>query len=177
VDTLQTKELILKADIKYTVKYHATTVKKIAKVFLAFGALIIVLLDFIWTPFQGLTPELQTLAILYILPSIFWDLNLIAILCLGLGYGLWLLRWRSGKIELAEDKLIIYGSYYVSIWLKNMWEVDIQDIEYERWRIKLDSNVDAVQIKFKTEKEFEDFSEALIKLVGEVENIKFKTTV
>jgi hypothetical protein len=162
------------ANIKYTVKYHASPLKKMASVLLGFGVLIFVLLDLIWAPFSGLIPELQALAILYILPDIFWDLNSIAILCLMTGFGLWLFRWRTGKIEITEDRLVIQGSYPVSIWLRNMWEVDIRDLTYHGWIIRIDSNVDAVQLKFKTEREFEDFSETLVQRVGQVENIKLK---
>jgi hypothetical protein len=163
-------------DIKYTVKYHARPVKKVANIMFGFGGLIILLLDLIWTPFSTLTPELQALTIFYIIPEIFWDMNNIAFMSIAIGFGLWLFRWRTGKIELTDDKLKIHGSYLVSIWLKNMWSVEIQDVKFGRWRIRLDSNVDAVQIKFKTEKEFEDFSEKLIQLVGQVENIKLRTT-
>jgi len=163
-------------EIKYTVKYHARPVKQVANVMLGFGGLIILLLDLIWTPLEGLTPDLQALAIFYFVPKIFWDMHNIAFLSLSIGFLLWLFRWRTGKIELTGDKLVIDGSYYVSIWLKNIWEVDIRDMKNHRWRIRLDSNVDAVQIKFKTEKEFENFSEKLIQLVGQVENIKLKTT-
>jgi len=163
-------------DIKYTVKYHARPVKKVANIMFGFGVLIILLLDLIWYPFSGQTPELQALTILYILPEIFWDMNNIAFLSIAIGFGLWLFRWRTGKIELTDEKLIIHGSYFVSIWLKNMWSVDIQDVTFARWKIRLDSNVDAVQVKFSTEKEFEEFSEKLIQLVGQVENIKLRTT-
>ena len=165
------------ADIKYTVKYHARGVKKVANIMFGFGGLIILLLDLIWTPFKGLTPELQALTIIYIIPEIFWDMNSIAFLSIAIGFGLWLFRWRTGRIELTEDKLIIDGSYYVSIWLRNMWEVDIRDMQYHRWRIRLDSNVDAVQIKFRTEEEFEDFSEKLIKLTEQFENVKLVNSV
>ncbi len=96
------------------------------------------------------------------------------LLNLAVGIGLWLFRWRLGKIELTEEKLIIDGSYPATIRLLNMWEVDIRDFNYERFRIRLDSKTDAVQIKFRTEKEFEDFSLRLIELVGNVENIKIK---
>jgi hypothetical protein len=163
------------AEIKYTVKYHARPIKKIGNVFIGFAVLLIVLLDLVWTPLEGLTSDMQALAIFYIIPQIFWDLNNIAIACLAIGFGLWLLRWRKGKIELTNEKLIIEGSYFVSIWLKNMWAVDVRDYKYNRWRIRLDSSVDAVQIKFRTEREFEDFSEKLVGLVGHVENIKLKT--
>jgi hypothetical protein len=135
-------------DIKYTVKYHARPVKKVANIMFGFGGLIILLLDLIWTPISTLTPELQALTIFYIIPEIFWDMNNIAFMSIAIGFGLWLFRWRTGKIELTEDKLKIHGSYLVSIWLKNMWSVDIQDVKFGRWRIRLDSNVDAVQIKF-----------------------------
>src|SRR5690349_7069768 len=104
-------------------------------------------------------------------------MNNIAFLSIAIGFGLWLFRWRTGKIELTEDKLIIDGSYYVSIWLRNMWEVDIRDMKYHRWRIRLDSNVGAVQIKFRTEEEFEDFSEKLIKLTEQFENVKLVNSV
>lgn len=162
------------ADIKYTVKYHARPVKKVATMMFGFGGLIILLLDLIWMPFRGLIPEMQALTIIHIIPEIFWGMNTIAILSIAIGFGLWLFRWRAGKIELTDDKLIIEGSYDVSIWLRNMWEVDIRDMKYHRWRIRLDSNVGAVQIKFRTEQEFEDFSEKLVQLVEQVENINFK---
>jgi hypothetical protein len=166
----------IKAEIKYTVKYHARPLKKVANVLFGFAGLIIVLLDLIWTPFKSLTPDFQALAVLYIIPNLFWHFHAIALLSLALGGCLWLFRWRAGKIELTDDKLIIEGSYFVSIWLKNMWEVDIRDMQFHKWIVRLDSNVDAVQIKFKTEKEFEDFSEKLIHLVAQVENIKLKTS-
>jgi hypothetical protein len=164
------------ADIKYTVRHHARPVKKIAGVLFIFGMLVFVLLDLIWTPFKGLTPEMQSFAMLYIMPEIFWDMHGIAFLCVAIGFGLWLLRWRTGKVELTEDKLIIIGSYYVSIWLKNMWEVDIRELKHLRWTIRLDSNVDAVQIKFRTENEFANFSEKLLQLEEQFENIKVRTT-
>ena len=167
--------MTMTAEIKYTVKYHARPVKKIANVFFYFTALLIVLLDLIWTPFKSLTPDLQALAIFYIIPRIYWDFHIIAIISAIIGSGLWLFRWRKGRVELTDEKLIITGSYLVSIWLKKLWVVDVRDYKYNRWRIRLDSNVDAVQIKFRTEKEFEDFSEKLVKLVGHLENIKFQT--
>jgi hypothetical protein len=164
------------ADIKYTVKYHARPVKKVAYVLFGFAASIILLLDLVWYPFKGLTPDMQALAIFYIIPEIFFDMNSIAILCIVAGLGLMLFKWRTGKIELTNDKLIIEGSYHVSIWLRNMWEVDVRDMRYHRWIIRLDSNVDAVQIKFKTEKEFEEFSKKLVSLVGQFETVKLKTS-
>jgi len=36
--------------------------------------------------------------------------------------------------------------------------------------------VDAIQVKFKTEGEFEDFSKKLVQRVEQVENIKLKAT-
>ncbi len=162
----------MKADIKYTVKYHSLPVKKVANVLFGFGGLIILLLDLIWMPFKGLTPELQAFAMIYIIPDIFWDMHVIAFMSIALGFVFRLLRWRTGKIELTDEKLIIAGSYFVSIWLKNMWEVAFRD----KWKIKLDSNVDAVVIKFKTEKEFVEFSDKLIKLVAPIESVKFNTT-
>jgi hypothetical protein len=164
------------AEIKYTVKYHGRPVKKVANVLFVFAGLIIILLDLIWTPFKGLTPDLQALVAFYIMPQLFWDMHYIALLSALIGFGLWLFRWRTGKIELTEEKLIIEGSYYVSIWLRNMWEVEVRDLMYNHWWIRLDSKTDAVQIKFRTEKEWEDFSEKLVSLVGHVENIKLKTT-
>jgi hypothetical protein len=58
-----------------------------------------------------------------------------------------------------------------------MWEVDIRDFKYARYRIRLDSKTDAVQLKFRNEKEFEDFSLQLIELAGNVENVKMKNNV
>ena len=162
--------------IKYTVKHHAHPVKKVANMLFGFAAIIIILLDLIWTPFNGLTPDLQALAIFYIMPKLFWDFHNIAFLSVAIGFVLWLFRWRTGKILLTDEILMIEGSYNVSIWLKNMWKVDIRDQKYSRWRIRLDSNVDAVQIKFRSEKEFEAFAEKLVDLVAHVENIKFKTS-
>lgn len=164
------------ADIKYTVKYHARPAKKVAHVLFSFAVLIFVLFDLIWTPFKGLTPDMQALTMFYIIPDIFFGMNNIAILCVLVGLGLMLFKWRQGRVELTDDKLIIDGSYQVSIWLRNMWEVDVRDMKYQRWTIRLDSNVDAVQIKFKNEKEFEDFSEKLISLVGQFETVKLKTS-
>ncbi len=164
------------ADVKYTVKYHARPVKKVAHVLFGFAVLIFFLFDLIWTPFKGLTPDMQALTMYSIIPDIFFDMNNIAILCFVIGFGLTFFKWRTGKIELTNDKLIIEGSYHVSIWLKNMWEVDVRDMKYHRWTIRLDSNVDAVQVKFKTEKEFEDFSEKLVSLVGQFETVKLKTS-
>lgn len=161
--------------VKYTVKYHPRPVKKIATVFFSCAAIIIFLLDLIWTPFKSLTPDLQALTIFYLLPEMYFHLHIIAFLSMLIGFGLWIFRWRSGTIELTEEKLVINGSYHVSIWLKNMWEVDVRDYKYNRWRILLDSNVDAVQVKFRAEKEFEEFSERLVRLVGQVDNVKFKT--
>ena len=59
------------ASIKYTVKYHARPVRKVATILFGFGVLILVLLDLVWAPFNGLTLELQAVAILHILPDIF----------------------------------------------------------------------------------------------------------
>lgn len=143
---------------------------------LAFGALIILVFDLLLTPLRSLTPELQALAIFYIIPDFFWDLHIIAFLNILVGCILLLFRWRFGKIELTNEKLLIHGSYDVSIWIKNIWEVEVRDLVNHRWRIKLDSNVDAVHIKFKTEKEFETFSEQLIQRCGQVESIKLKIT-
>lgn len=155
----------MKADIKYTVKYHSLPVRNVAYILFGFGLLIILLLDLIWTPFKALPPELQAFAIINFIPDIFWDLHVIALLSIALGVVFRLLRWRTGKIELTDEKLIIAGSYSVSIWLKNMWQVDFRP----KWKIRLDSNVDAVEIKFETEKEFVDFSDKLIQLVAHAE--------
>jgi len=57
-----------------------------------------------------------------------------------------------------------------------MSEVDVLDMKYHKWIIRLDSNVDAVQVKFSTEEEFENFSLKLVQLVGQVEHIKVKTS-
>jgi hypothetical protein len=161
----------MKADIKYTVRHHSLPVRNITNVLFGFGGLIILLLDLVWVPFKGLTPELQAFAIIYIIPDIFWDMHVIALMSIALGFVFRPLRWRTGKIELTDEKLIVAGSYYVSIWLKNMWEVDFRD----KWKIRLDSNVDAVEIKFKTENEFVEFSDKLIKLVAPTESVKFNT--
>ncbi len=136
--------------------------------------LVFFICDLMWYPFRNAIPEMQALALFYIMPKIFWDLNNIAVLHLVVGFGLWLFRWRSGNIELTDDKLIIDGSYPVIIKVVNMWEVDIRDFKYERFRIRLDSKTDAVQLKFRTEKEFETFSLRLIELAGNVDNIKMK---
>jgi hypothetical protein len=165
------------ANVKYTVKYHARGVKKVANILFGFAVLLIALLTLIWAPLEVLPPELQALAILYIMPKLFWDFHNIAFLSLVLGGCLWLFRWRTGKIQLTDEKLMIEGSYKVSIWLKNMWEVDLCYTSFSRWRIRLDSNVDAIQIKFSTKEEFENFSKKLLQLVEEVENIKIKTSV
>lgn len=165
------------ADVKYTVKYHARPIKKVANVFFFFAGLVIILLDLIWTPFKGLTPGLQALVIFYIIPEIFWDFHMIAFLCIGIGACLWIFRWRTGKLELTDEKLIINGSYDVSIWLRNMWEVDLVYTRFTPWSMRLDSNVDAVQIKFKTKQEFERFSGKLLQLVDKVDNILLKTSV
>jgi hypothetical protein len=156
------------ADIKYTVKHHPLFVKKVASLLAIFGGLIILLLEFLWANFTW-----ETLAISLIIPDIFSTMNIMGILSIVIGFTVRLVfKWRTGKIELTDDKLIINGSYYVSIWLKNMWEVDFR----AKWRIRLDSNVDAVEIRFKTEKEFVDFSDKLIQLVAHFENVKFNTT-
>jgi len=162
----------MKADIKYTVRHHSLPVRNLANVLFGFGGLLILLLDLIWMPFKGLTPELQAFAIVHIIPDIFLDIHVMAFVSIASGFVLRLLRWRTGKIELTDEKLIIAGSYYVSIWLKNMWEVDFR----AKRKIRLDSNVDAVEIKFRTEKEFVDFSDRLIKLVAPIESVKFNTT-
>jgi hypothetical protein len=164
------------ADIKYIVKYHPLPVKKVANILFGFAGLIIILLSLIWSLFEGLTPDMRVLAIFYIIPDVFWDMHYFSIICIAIGFGLRLFRWRAGKIELTEEKVIIEGSYHVSIWLKNMWEVDVRDLMYHRWCIRLDSNVDAVQIKFKTELDFENYSEKLVQLVEHVENIRLKTS-
>jgi hypothetical protein len=163
----------MKADIKYTVKYHSLPSKKIGTIVFSFGVIIIVLLDLIWAPFKSLTPELQALTMFYIMPKLYWDFHAIAFLSMTLGGCIWLFKWRTGKLEVTDEKLIIKGSYDVSIWLKNMWEIDFR----ANWNVRLDSNVDAVEIKFKTEKEFKDFSDALIRLMGQLENIKLKDAI
>jgi hypothetical protein len=162
------------ADIKYIVKYHPIPVKKVANVFLGFAGLIIGLLYLLWIPLTNLRGP-QYGAVLDFIPRMFWDMHFIAFICMAIWLGLRLFRWRRGKIELNEEKITIDGSYYVSISLSNMWEVDIRNVEHHRWCIRLDSKTDAVQIKFKSEKEFESFSEKLVQLVGHVENIKLKT--
>jgi len=164
------------AEIKYTVKYHPRPIRKVASVLLLFGAALLLLCNLIWSPLRSLPAELQALTIFHVLPKMFFDLNNVSFLILGVGSLLWLFRWRRGKIELTDEKLIIDGSYHVSIWLRNMWEVDVRDLKYHRWRIRLDSKTDAVEIKFGTEKEFEDFSEKLVYFVRHVENVKLKTT-
>lgn len=163
------------AAIKYTVKYHATRAKKAATVLFGFGGVIILLLDLIWTPFRGLTPEFQALALTYIIPNIFWYMNMIAILSVLIGLVLLRFKWRSGKLSLTDEKLIIDGSYYVSIWLKNLWEVEIRDMGDHR-TIRVDSNVDAVQMAFDSGEEFEGFSEKLVAIAGQIENIRLKIT-
>lgn len=162
------------AEIKYTVKHHPVLMKKVANVFLVISGLIILLLDFVYSPTKSLTPDMKALVIVELLPSIFWHLHILAIICALLGAGLWRLKWRRGKLELTNEKLLIAGSYVVSIWLKNLWEVEVRDWKYHRWTILVDSNVDAVQMKFKTEAEFEKFSRRLISLASQFETIKLK---
>lgn len=164
------------ANIKYTVRHHARSIKKVAKVLFGFGVIIILLLDLIWIPFKGLTPDLQALALYYFMPGLFWDLHALALVSVALGGLLWPFRWRTGKIELTDEKLIINGSYPVSIWLRNMWEIDLCYTSLTMWRIRLDSNVDAVQIKFKTKEEFQRFGKKLFQLAEQVETIKLKTS-
>lgn len=158
------------ADIKYTVKYHSLLTRKIGMFLCSFGVIVIVLLDLIWTPFRGMIPELQALLIMLIIPKFFWHLHLIALLSMVLGGCFLLLRWRTGKLEITDEKLFIYGSYNVSIWLKNIWEIDF----LPKWKIRLDSNVDAIEINFKTEREFKLFSERLIQVIEQFDSIKIK---
>lgn len=153
------------ADIKYTVKHHPRRIKKVATAVAVFGFVIIFLLDFAWGYFQW-----ETLGVYLLIPTTFSAMNVIGFVSMAIGLGLrMLLKWRTGRIELRDDQLIIEGSYRVSIWLRNMWEVDFR----AKWIIRLDSNVDALEIKFNTEEEFVDFSDKLIKLVAPIEHIKF----
>lgn len=80
-----------------------------------------------------------------------------------------LLRWRTGTLELTEEKLIIAGSYHVSIRLKNIWKVDFNP----KWKVRLDSNVDAVDIKFRNEKQYVAFTDKLIKQTVQFDTIRF----
>jgi hypothetical protein len=161
----------VKADIKYTVKHHPRLIKKLATALAMLGGSAIVLLDLAWVCFKW-----ATLAIVIAMPGLFLAVNVIGILTIVIGFVMrTLLKWRPGKIELNDDQLIIEGSYRVSIWLRNLWEVDVRDTSYRRV-INLDSNVDAVQIKFKTEQEFEAFSEKLIVSAEQGDNIKIKTS-
>lgn len=161
------------ADIQYTVKYHPRPVKKVAHVLFLLGGLIIMLLDVILPKvIPGLTPTIFPRTI----NEVFWGANAIAILCLVIGFVLRSFRWRTGKLELTNEKLMINGSYSISIWPKNMWEVDIREVKFHRWTVRLDSNVDTVQIKFRTDNEFDTFVEKLLQLVEQVENVKIKTT-
>lgn len=157
------------AEIRYTVKYHSLPVKKISNVVIFIGVIILVLLDLIWLPFGALSPEMQVLASLVIIPKIYWKLHLLAFLFLAVGGCVRLLRWRTGTLELTEEKLIIAGSYHVSIWLKNIWKIDFNP----KWKVRLDSNVDAVDIKFRNEKEYVAFTDKLIKQTVQFDTIRF----
>lgn len=163
------------ARIKYTVKYHPRQIKKVAKVLFVLAVLLLLICNLIWVPFSSLPLDMQALSLVYILPKILFDLTNVALLAMSVSGILWLFKWRSGEIELTDDRLIIHGSYYVSIWYENMWEVNVRDFSYHRRRIMLDSNTDAVHIKFRTEEEFQNISEKLIQLVGHIENIKLNT--
>jgi hypothetical protein len=152
------------ADIKYIVRYHPTTIKKVAASLAGVGTLILIPTTW-YLAHISLTTTLNYL-VLFLAVS--------AMISLAIGLILLPFRWRQGKIELTDDKLIIDGSYHVSIRLTNMLEVDVRNLKYSRWGLRLDSKTDAVQIKFRTEKEFESFSERLVQLVGQVEKIKLK---
>lgn len=165
------------ANIKYIVKYHPRPIRKVARVLFTFTFLVFLLDYLVFLLFSQLPPDLQVFAILYFIPKIFSDLTNVALMVLLLGLALYAFKWRKGKIEITEDKLMIHGAYYVSIWLKNMWSVDVRDSQHLRRRIKLDSNVDAVHIKFRNQEEFKRFSESIINAVKQVENIKISTNL
>jgi hypothetical protein len=82
------------------------------------------------------------------------------------------LRWRRGTIELIEEKLVIEGSYDVSIWLRNMWTINFLDNSLVRRVVRIDSKTDAVQIKFTSEQAFATFAEELVKRLDPHENAK-----
>lgn len=159
------------ANVKYTVKYYPRPIRQVAKTLFLFSGFLFLPTILVLIPVQNQILELKIL-LYYLLPTVFYHLENIAVMILLVGGFLWLFKWRRGVLELTNEKIMIRGSLDVSIWLKNMWEVDVRNWEWQRRIIRLDSNVFAVEIKFKTEKDFECFSEKLIDLVEDVENIR-----
>jgi hypothetical protein len=151
--------------IKYTVKHHPRSVKKIAHVLFLFAVIIGILFGGYLSLFNSLSPELQILAMAYLVPDVFWDFFNIAMISVAIGFGLTLFKWRYGKLELTDEKLIIEGSYRVSIWLKNIWTVEFIDTGRLKGTIRIDSNVDAVQIRFRSLPEYQEFTDQFIDML------------
>jgi hypothetical protein len=101
----------------------------------------------------------------YLVPDVFWDFFNIAMISVAIGFGLTLFKWRYGKLELTDEKLIIEGSYRVSIWLKNIWTVEFIDTGRLKGTIRIDSNVDAVQIRFRSLPEYQEFTDQFIDML------------
>lgn len=159
--------------IKYTVKYYPRATRKVAETLFLFSAVVLFLLGLVLAPTESLPLELKLLVYL-LLSDIFYDLLNVSVIILAVGWGLWLFRWRSGLLALTSEKLTIEGSKDVSIWLKNMWEVDIRNLYGNRWIVRLDSNVYAVQIKFKDKNEFTHFVELLVDHVNSFDNERLR---
>jgi hypothetical protein len=162
--------------IKYIVKSKPRTIKKVATWIIATGAMFLLIGNFIYTPFSTLPLELQVFAIAELLPDIVFNFDFLTILIITTGFGLLLFKWRTGKIILNNDQLKIDGSLGLSIFLKNIIDIDLFDSEFGAKRtIQINSTTDRVKFKFKNDNDFEEFSTKLIETVREFENIKIKT--
>ncbi|MCZ8023655.1 MAG: hypothetical protein O9294_17990 [Cytophagales bacterium] len=162
--------------IKYIVKSKPRTVKKLAIWIVAIGTLLLLIGNFIYTPFTTLPLELKAFAIAELLPEIIFNYNLLTILILTIGFGLLLFKWRTGKITLDNDQLKVDGSLGVSIHPKNIIDIDFFNSEFGIKRtIQINSKTDRVKLKFRNDNDFEDFSAKLIESVKSFEHINIQT--
>ncbi len=166
--------------IKYTIKGQPTTIKKVATGIGMIAVVIIIIVDFLYTPLKSLPLELQVFAIGELIPRLFFDLNFTAIVLFFGSMMLNVFRWRSGTVKLVDKQIIIDGQVAVGFMMEKIKEINFIDSEFfigNKRLIQIITADGVFKLKFKTDDTFEDFTEKLILAVGPYEDIKITSSI
>ena len=165
--------------VKYIVKSDPAVIKKIADYISRIALILLIIGDFFYSPLKSLPLELQVFAIGELVPSMFLEFNTFMILMVGVGFSLYLFRWRNGKVSVIGDQIKIDGKISVSILLSKVTEITFFDSDFyagQRRTVQIKTVNDRIKLRFGTDDTFGDFAEKLVLIVGPYDNIKIDTS-
>lgn len=167
-------------EVSYIVKSKPRTIKNVSMLIGGIGILILVFVDFLYTPFKSLPLELQVFALGELIPRIFYELNAASVILFITGIILYSFRWRNGTIILTDNQIKIDGQIGVLILVDTITEVRFYDSDY-RWgnkRMALVKTIDNLfKLKFKSDDTFIDFAEKIVLATAHNNSIKIDSSV